>query len=127
MDHHCTCSLDHLISQQTMPTTQVAYGPHRVWSMWAEVYNKAQKLTYFHLTKFFSLFSAATETPAPCSSGDLNKWDKLFSMLENSQMRENMLLQYTSDIVKVEMGSLRDEMLKLVEKNLSIYAMIFIY
>lgn len=35
-------------------------------------------------------------------------------MLENSQMRENMLLQYADDIIKVEIGSLRGEMLRLV-------------
>lgn len=35
-------------------------------------------------------------------------------MLENSQMRENMLLQYADDIIKVEMGSLRSEMLRSV-------------
>lgn len=38
----------------------------------------------------------------------------MFSMLENSQMRENMLLQYADEIVKVEMGSLRGEMLRFV-------------
>lgn len=36
-------------------------------------------------------------------------------MLENSQMRENMLLQYADDIIKVEIGSLRGEMLRLVK------------
>ncbi|KAG7276911.1 hypothetical protein CRUP_034787, partial [Coryphaenoides rupestris] len=45
-------------------------------------------------------------------STELTKWDKLFSMLENSQMRENMLLQYADDIIKVEMGSLRAELLR---------------
>ncbi|XP_019950420.2 pentraxin-related protein PTX3 [Paralichthys olivaceus] len=55
-----------------------------------------------------------TPTSPPCSSRDLNKWDKMFSMLENSQMRENMLLQYADDIIKVEMGSLRGEMLRFV-------------
>ncbi|KAJ4935728.1 hypothetical protein JOQ06_017256 [Pogonophryne albipinna] len=55
-----------------------------------------------------------TPTPVPCSSRDLTKWDKLFSMLENSQMRENMMLQYADDIIKVEMGSLRGEMLRFV-------------
>ncbi|XP_022062173.2 pentraxin-related protein PTX3 [Acanthochromis polyacanthus] len=55
-----------------------------------------------------------TPSPAPCSSADLTKWDKMFSMLENSQMRENMLLQYADDIIKVEMGSLRSEMLRFV-------------
>uniref|UniRef100_A0A665W293 Pentraxin 3, long b n=1 Tax=Echeneis naucrates TaxID=173247 RepID=A0A665W293_ECHNA len=44
-------------------------------------------------------------------------WDKLFSMLENSQMRENMLLQYADDIIKVEMGLLRGEMLRLVGRR----------
>lgn len=47
-----------------------------------------------------------TLSPAPCSSPDLTKWDKIFSMLENSQMRENMLL--------VEMEALRGEMLRFV-------------
>lgn len=55
-----------------------------------------------------------TPTSTPCSSPDLTKWDKLFSMLENSQMRENMLLQYADEIIKVEMGSLRGEMLRFV-------------
>ncbi|XP_078140343.1 pentraxin-related protein PTX3 [Centroberyx gerrardi] len=55
-----------------------------------------------------------TPSPAPCKSPDLTKWDKLFSMLENSQMRENMLLQYADEIIKVEMGSLRGEMLRFV-------------
>uniref|UniRef100_A0A8D3BFM3 Pentraxin 3 n=1 Tax=Scophthalmus maximus TaxID=52904 RepID=A0A8D3BFM3_SCOMX len=55
-----------------------------------------------------------TPSSAPCSSSDLTKWDKMFSMLENSQMRENMLLQYADEIVKVEMGSLRGEMLRSV-------------
>ncbi|XP_029301959.1 pentraxin-related protein PTX3 [Cottoperca gobio] len=55
-----------------------------------------------------------TPSQAPCSSRDLTKWDKVFSMLENSQMRENMLLQYADDIVKVEMASLRGEMLRFV-------------
>uniref|UniRef100_A0A3Q4AKH5 Pentraxin (PTX) domain-containing protein n=1 Tax=Mola mola TaxID=94237 RepID=A0A3Q4AKH5_MOLML len=53
------------------------------------------------------------DTPTPCNAPDLTKWDKIFSMLENSQMRENMLLQYADDIIKVEIGSLRAEMLRL--------------
>ncbi|XP_030008858.1 pentraxin-related protein PTX3 [Sphaeramia orbicularis] len=57
-----------------------------------------------------------TPSQAPCSSPDLSKWDKLFSMLENSQMRENMLLQFADDIMKGEMESLRSEMLRFVAK-----------
>lgn len=34
-------------------------------------------------------------------------------------MRENMLLQYADDIIKVEIGSLRGEMLRLVERERS--------
>ncbi|XP_054482950.1 pentraxin-related protein PTX3 [Anoplopoma fimbria] len=55
-----------------------------------------------------------TPSQTPCSSPDLTKWDKIFSMLENSQMRENMLLQYADDIIKVEMGSLRGELLRFI-------------
>uniref|UniRef100_A0A3B4AR80 Pentraxin (PTX) domain-containing protein n=1 Tax=Periophthalmus magnuspinnatus TaxID=409849 RepID=A0A3B4AR80_9GOBI len=54
----------------------------------------------------------STPSTVPCSVPDLSKWDKMFSMLENSQMRENMLLQYADDIIKVEMDSLRQEMLR---------------
>ncbi|XP_066565517.1 pentraxin-related protein PTX3 isoform X2 [Amia ocellicauda] len=53
-------------------------------------------------------------TPIPCSSKELTKWDKLFSMLENSQMKENMLLQYVDDIIKVELQSIRTEMLQFM-------------
>ncbi|XP_028320568.1 pentraxin-related protein PTX3 isoform X2 [Gouania willdenowi] len=58
----------------------------------------------------------ATTPPAPCTSRDLNKWDKLFSMLENSQMRENMLLQYADDIIQVELGSLRSDMMRFLDQ-----------
>ncbi|XP_038818043.1 pentraxin-related protein PTX3-like [Salvelinus namaycush] len=57
---------------------------------------------------------STTPGPGPCKATDMTKWDKLFSMLENSQMRENMLLQYSDDIIKVELGSLRGEMLRFV-------------
>lgn len=57
---------------------------------------------------------APTTTTAPCASPDMTKWDKMFSMLENSQMRETMLLQYADDVIKVEMDSLRQEMLRFV-------------
>lgn len=45
----------------------------------------------------------------------------MFSMLENSQMRENMLLQYADDIIKVEIGSLRGEMLRLVRTSIVLH------
>ncbi|XP_016336391.1 pentraxin-related protein PTX3 [Sinocyclocheilus anshuiensis] len=57
-----------------------------------------------------------TPTPSsePCRSPVFTKWDKLFTMLENSQMKENMLLQYADDIIKVELQSLRGELLQFV-------------
>lgn len=57
---------------------------------------------------------APPSSTAPCAFPDLTKWDKMFLMLENSQMRETMLLQYADDIIKVEMESLRQEMLRFV-------------
>ncbi|XP_057204236.1 pentraxin-related protein PTX3 isoform X2 [Triplophysa rosa] len=53
-------------------------------------------------------------TPEPCKASAFTEWDKLFTMLENSQMKENMLLQYADDIIKVELQSLRGEMLQFV-------------
>ncbi|XP_035239633.1 pentraxin-related protein PTX3 [Anguilla anguilla] len=53
-------------------------------------------------------------TTAPVKLPEFNKWDKLFTMLENSQMKENMLLQYADNIIKVELQSLRGEMLQFV-------------
>ncbi|XP_007232157.2 pentraxin-related protein PTX3 [Astyanax mexicanus] len=52
--------------------------------------------------------------PPPCSAPEFSKWDKLFTMLENSQMKENMLLQYSDDLMKVELRSLRGEVLQFV-------------
>ncbi|XP_058243777.1 pentraxin-related protein PTX3 isoform X2 [Hemibagrus wyckioides] len=56
-------------------------------------------------------------TASPCTAPDFSKWDKLFTMLENSQMKENMLLQYSDDIVKVGLQSLRAEVLEIVEQS----------
>ncbi|XP_072551200.1 pentraxin-related protein PTX3 [Salminus brasiliensis] len=55
-----------------------------------------------------------TNPPPPCSAPEFSKWDKLFTMLENSQMKENMLLQYSDDLMKVELRSLRGEVLQFV-------------
>nr|XP_005159288.1 pentraxin-related protein PTX3 [Danio rerio] len=55
-----------------------------------------------------------TPSPEPCKNTAFTKWDKLFTMLENSQMKENMLLQYADDIIKVELQNLRGEMIQFV-------------
>ncbi|XP_024132937.1 pentraxin-related protein PTX3 [Oryzias melastigma] len=58
-----------------------------------------------------------TVSSEPCASQDLSKWDKIFTMLENSEMRENMLLQYADDVVKVKMDSLQSELIRFVAQN----------
>ncbi|KAL2096500.1 hypothetical protein ACEWY4_008648 [Coilia grayii] len=57
-----------------------------------------------------------TAPKSECKSIELTKWDKLFTMLENSQMKENMLLQYSDDIMKVELQALRTEMLQFAAR-----------
>ncbi|XP_063075978.1 pentraxin-related protein PTX3 [Engraulis encrasicolus] len=68
-----------------------------------------------------SVISAAAVAPsptaAPCASRDLSRWDKLFIMLEDSHMRQNMLLQQVDDMVRVQLRSLRDEMRHLVSSS----------
>ncbi|XP_051555099.1 pentraxin-related protein PTX3-like isoform X2 [Myxocyprinus asiaticus] len=56
-------------------------------------------------------------TQIPCQSQDVSRWDKLFIMLEDSQMRQNMLLQQSEDMVKVEMNALWKELQKLSSNN----------
>ncbi|KGL74863.1 Pentraxin-related protein PTX3 [Tinamus guttatus] len=41
------------------------------------------------------------------------EWDKLFIMLENSQMKENMMLQAIDEILKVEVQALQAELRRL--------------
>ncbi|KAG7457027.1 hypothetical protein MATL_G00242170 [Megalops atlanticus] len=53
-------------------------------------------------------------TPSPCQGQELTRWDKLFVMIEDSQMRENMLLHYVDDIIKAELQSLRGEVRRLL-------------
>ncbi|XP_041958452.1 pentraxin-related protein PTX3 [Alosa sapidissima] len=60
---------------------------------------------------------AVTPTAAPCATRDLSRWDKLFIMLEDSHMRQNMLLQHVDDMVRVKLRSLRDEMRRLSADN----------
>ncbi|NXS75504.1 PTX3 protein, partial [Pandion haliaetus] len=41
------------------------------------------------------------------------EWDKLFIMLENSQMKENMMLQQMDEILKVDLQTLKEELSQL--------------
>ncbi|XP_020043794.1 pentraxin-related protein PTX3 [Castor canadensis] len=55
-----------------------------------------------------------TEDPTPCDCRrEHSEWDKLFIMLENSQMREGMLLQATDDVLRGELQRLRAELGRL--------------
>ncbi|XP_038602014.1 pentraxin-related protein PTX3 [Tachyglossus aculeatus] len=57
------------------------------------------------------------DTPSCDCRAELTEWDKLFVMLENSQMRERMLLQTTDEILKVELQSLRDATTQLLTNS----------
>lgn len=56
--------------------------------------------------------SRALATPCDCRR-EHTEWDKLFIMLENSQMREGMLLQATDDVLRGELQRLRAELGRL--------------
>ncbi|KAM6442816.1 pentraxin-related protein PTX3 [Liasis olivaceus] len=62
-----------------------------------------------------SVIPATEETISCDCQREHTEWDKLFIMLENSQMKENMLLQSLDEILKVEVQMLRGEMLQFVE------------
>ncbi|XP_051736776.1 LOW QUALITY PROTEIN: pentraxin-related protein PTX3 [Ctenopharyngodon idella] len=52
-------------------------------------------------------------TQIPCPPQDFSRWDKLFIMLEDSQMKQDMFLQQCEDMVKAEMDTIRKELHKL--------------
>lgn len=56
--------------------------------------------------------SRAPATPCDCRS-EHSEWDKLFIMLENSQMREGMLLQATDHVLRGDLRRLREELGRL--------------
>ncbi|XP_063163951.1 pentraxin-related protein PTX3 [Candoia aspera] len=61
-----------------------------------------------------SVIPATEETISCDCQREHTEWDKLFIMLENSQMKENMLLQSLDEVLKVELQMLRAEMLQFV-------------
>ncbi|NWR57794.1 PTX3 protein, partial [Bucorvus abyssinicus] len=55
-----------------------------------------------------------TEETAPCDcQREHTEWDKLFIMLENSQMKENMMLQAMDEVLKVDLQTLKAELSQL--------------
>uniref|UniRef100_A0A8C1SY40 Pentraxin 3, long b n=1 Tax=Cyprinus carpio TaxID=7962 RepID=A0A8C1SY40_CYPCA len=61
-------------------------------------------------------------TQIPCPPQDLSRWDKLFIMLEDYQMKQDMLLQQNEDMVKAEMDSIRRELHKHNNNNVCVQA-----
>lgn len=60
-------------------------------------------------------FLTAGPTQTPCQSQDLTRWNNLFTMLENSEMKGKMLLQHTEDMAG-QMDVIRKE-LKHISNN----------
>ncbi|KFQ26859.1 Pentraxin-related protein PTX3 [Mesitornis unicolor] len=52
----------------------------------------------------------AEETASCDCQREHTEWDKLFIMLENSQMKENMMLQAMDDVLKVDLQTLKAEL-----------------
>ncbi|XP_034989432.2 pentraxin-related protein PTX3 [Zootoca vivipara] len=74
-------------------------------------------LFFFNFDNEVESVIPATEESISCDcQREHTEWDKLFIMLENSQMKENMLLHSLDEILKVELQALRGEMLQLVQK-----------
>ncbi|NWU33179.1 PTX3 protein, partial [Hylia prasina] len=72
------------------------------------------ELMYVNLDNEIEGPAPATEEAASCDcQREHSKWDKLFIMLENSQMKENMLLQALDELPRVELQTLKAELSRL--------------
>ncbi|NXT17716.1 PTX3 protein, partial [Syrrhaptes paradoxus] len=58
--------------------------------------------------------TSPSSLPASCDcQREHTEWDKLFIMLENSQMKENMMLQAMDEVLKVDLATLKAELSQL--------------
>ncbi|XP_042541499.1 pentraxin-related protein PTX3 [Dipodomys spectabilis] len=72
------------------------------------------ELLYLNLDNELEPAQLPTDEPTPCDCRrEPSEWDKLFTMLENSQMREAMLLEATDAVLRGEMQRLRAELGRL--------------
>ncbi|NXN87694.1 PTX3 protein, partial [Bombycilla garrulus] len=72
------------------------------------------ELMYVNLDNEIEGPAPATEEAASCDcQREHSKWDKLFIMLENSQMKENMMLQALDELPGVQLQSLKAELSQL--------------
>ncbi|XP_057594887.1 pentraxin-related protein PTX3 [Hippopotamus amphibius kiboko] len=85
-----------------------------LWSAASADNSHDYELMYVNLDNEIDNGLHPTEDPTPCDcSRENSEWDKLFIMLENSQMREGMLLQATDDVLRGELQKLRAELGRL--------------
>ncbi|XP_062960550.1 pentraxin-related protein PTX3 [Cynocephalus volans] len=85
-----------------------------LWSAVLAENSDDYELMYVNLDNEIDHGFHPTEDPTPCDcSREHSEWDKLFIMLENSQMRQGMLLQATDDVLRGELQRLRAELGRL--------------
>ncbi|XP_077016995.1 pentraxin-related protein PTX3 [Tamandua tetradactyla] len=85
-----------------------------LWSAVSAENSDDYELMYVNLDNEIDNGIHPTEDPTLCDcSREHTEWDKLFIMLENSQMREGMLLQATDDVLRGELQRLRAELDRL--------------
>ncbi|NXO05634.1 PTX3 protein, partial [Oriolus oriolus] len=72
------------------------------------------ELMYVNLDNEIEGPAPGTEEAASCDcQREHSKWDKLFIMLENSQMKENMMLQALEELHRVDLQTLKAELSQL--------------
>ncbi|NXP65017.1 PTX3 protein, partial [Chloropsis cyanopogon] len=72
------------------------------------------ELMYVNLDNEIEAAAPAAEEAASCDcQREHSKWDKLFIMLENSQMKENMMLQALEELPRLELQTLKAELSQL--------------
>lgn len=85
-----------------------------LWSAVRAENSDDYELMYVNLDNEIDNGLHPTEDPTPCDCRrEPSEWDKLFIMLEDSQMRESMLLQATDGLLRGELRGLRAELGRL--------------
>ncbi|XP_006123526.2 pentraxin-related protein PTX3 [Pelodiscus sinensis] len=101
-----------MLSQEMLSLTILLCA---LWSSSSALNNEDYDLMFLNFENEIESMVPATEETISCNcQQEHTKWDKLFIMLENSQMKENMLLQSIDEILKVELQTLRTEMIQFV-------------
>ncbi|XP_074860368.1 pentraxin-related protein PTX3 [Carettochelys insculpta] len=101
-----------MLSQEMLSLTILLWA---FWSSSSALNNEDYDLMYLNFENEIESVVPATEESISCDcQREHTEWDKLFIMLENSQMKENMLLQSIDEILKVELQTLRAEMIQFV-------------